>query len=282
MKDYINTWKISKESVLSGENHFLAEVKDWTPYVTEIPPIHNHIFTEIEFIAEGKCDQEINGHFIECQTGSLFLMFPHDVHQFVQFREKTRIYSLCFADDVLPRELLDLLFKKSASLYTQLTGNALSNIQNCFEKLLQENKNSRLCRNLLIKNYISEIVVEILRQADDLSFSISNPTLRSALTYIRENFKESLSLEQLAQKSHLTPQYFCKLFKNNLNISFHEYVRNIRLDYAMMLLSTTEMNVTEVCIESGFNSLSNFTKNFKERFQISPKEVRYAKPKSDK
>ena len=279
MERYINTWNISREKVLHGENHFLVETEVCKAGISNIPPLHNHIFTEIELIAEGSCTQNINGHTVPCKTGSLLLMFPHDVHGFTNFTADTRIHSLCFADDVLPRELLDLLYSKNAALYAELTGTTFDDIRRCFEKLLQESKNPRLCGNLLMKNSIAEIVISLLRQSSDIPFSSSAPALRAALPYIRENFKEPLSLNTVAKWVHLSPQYFCKLFKSNFNISFHEYLRNMRLDYAMMLLTTTEMNVTEVCLESGFRSFSNFTKVFRDRYDILPKDVKAASNK---
>lgn len=274
MDKYINVWQRSRESVLHQNNHFLVTSEVREAGCTDFPSIHNHIFTEIEFISKGSCTQVINGHETKCGSGMLLFMFPQDVHHYTAFHESTKLYSLCFADDMLPGSVLDLLYTKNGALLAHLSEKDTEKIETCFKKLLKENEEQNLCGDLLIRAYILEIAVEILRKAKTTRFGISNPAIRKALQYIRENFKQTVTLKDLAKSVHLTPEYFCKLFKTELCISFHEYLRNIRLDYALMLLSTTSMTVTEVCLESGFSSASNFTKIFKQRFGISPKTAR--------
>lgn len=272
MSKYV-AWNTSKETVLLKENHFLVAVYHY-PSPIELPPIHNHMFTQIEFMVGGSCKQFVNGNELECTDGTILLMFPQDVHQYTEFSGNVAQYNLCFSDDMLSREVLDTMYSKNGILTAKLEDESYSRIIACFRKLINENENPGLLSSQIIRGLIQEIVIEILRYAKSVKTKTGNPVLRDALTYIRENFKHHLTLESIAKTVHLTPQYFCKLFKQELNISFHEYIRNMRLDYAMMLLKTTDKNITEICIESGFNSTSNFTKIFKSRFGITPKQIK--------
>jgi len=276
MQKYTNTWNVSKETVLQNDKHFLTMV-GYYPSHEELPPAHNHIFTQIEFVVGGNCKQILNGNKIECTDGTILLMLTQDVHQYTEFSGNVALYNLCFADDMLSREVLDIMYSKNGALLAILEGEVYDRIYMCFKKLLHENKNPDNLSSQIIRGCITEIVIEILRQAQNTNTKIGNSALRKALSYIRENFKHHLTLEDLAAKIHLTPQYFCKLFKQEIGISFHEYLRNMRLDYAMMLIKTTDMNITEICIESGFNSASNFTKIFKARFGFTPKEIKRSK-----
>ena len=271
MRKYV-AWNVSKEAVLTSENHFLVAVY-YYPSPLELPPAHNHIFTQIEFMVGGNCKQIVNGNEVECSDGTILLMFPQDVHQYTEFSGgKVSQYNLCFADDMLPQEVLDTMYSRNGVLCAKLEGESYNRIISCFRKLICENKNPGLLSSRIIRGLIQEIIIEVLRHAKSMKTKVANPALRDALQYIRENFKHQITLNEIAETVHLTPQYFCKLFKQELGISFHEYLRNMRLDYAMMLLKTTNMNITEICIESGFNSASNFTKIFKSRFGITPKQ----------
>ena len=268
-----SAWNISKETVLMKDNHFLVAVYHY-PSPTKLPPTHNHMFTQIEFIVGGSCKQTVNGNELECTDGTILLMFPQDVHQYTEFSGNVAQYNLCFADDMLHQEVLDTMYSKNGVLCAKLEKESYNRIITCFRKLIHENSNPGLLSSRIIRGLIQEIVIEVLRHAKSVKTKVGNPALRDALQYIRENFRHQITLYELSHTVHLTPQYFCKLFKQELGIAFHEYLRNMRLDYAMMLLKTTNMNITEICIESGFNSASNFTKIFKTRFGITPKQIK--------
>lgn len=273
MQKYINPWNISKETVLQKENHFLVAVY-YYPSESELPSVHNHIFTQIEFVVGGSCKQIVNGNEIDCPDGTILLMFTQDVHRYTEFNGNVALYNLCFSDDMLSQPVLDAMYSKNNVLYAKLEGESYNQILMSFRKLIRENKNTDLFSSQMIRGLIQEVVIEVLRNAKSVNTKSGNPALRDALAFIRENFKQHLTLETISKRVHLTPQYFCKLFKQELNISFHEYLRNVRLDYSMMLLKTTDLNVTEICIESGFNSASNFTKIFKSRFGFTPKQIK--------
>ncbi len=274
MKKYINAWRNSPEIVLQQKNHFLAKKEIWRPEDKPIPPIHNHIFTEIEFVSKGSCVQNVNGHTISCEAGSVVLMLSRDVHEYVSFSEETHLYCLCFADDMVPKELWDVLYTKNTAISVSLDEKNCNEMINCFERLMSEKENQQLYGKLLTQGIISEMVIRVLRCTQVHELKIGNSLLREALKFMQDNFKQPITQIDIAKHVHITPQYFSKLFKSEVNITFHEYLRNMRLDYAMTLLNTTSMSVTEVCMDGGFNSVSNFTKIFKKRFGILPKDVR--------
>jgi AraC-like DNA-binding protein len=91
---------------------------------------------------------------------------------------------------------------------------------------------------------------------------------------ILKNFKEPISVEDLAQKVNLTKAAFCRYFKTRTQKTFVEYLMQVRINHACKLLKETDMSVLEICYESGFNNLSNFNRQFKIRHTISPKQYR--------
>ncbi len=98
--------------------------------------------------------------------------------------------------------------------------------------------------------------------------------IKPALYYIRKNFNEKISLDVLAAECDMSPNYFCKLFRDVTGETPVEYITTYRLEMASeMLLSGAK--VTDVALDCGFSDLSYFIHIFKKNLGISPKQ--YAK-----
>jgi len=87
-----------------------------------------------------------------------------------------------------------------------------------------------------------------------------------------ENF--SLGTSQLRQLSGLSSEHLCRSFKKHLSTTPTAYINNLKLTYAANLLLRTDMTVTEIAFETGFDSLSYFHKRFKQSFGHTPSEHR--------
>jgi AraC-like DNA-binding protein len=72
----------------------------------------------------------------------------------------------------------------------------------------------------------------------------------------------------------MTPSAFCHYFKKYTKKTFTQYVNEVRVGYACKLLMETGMNVSEVCYQSGYNSLSRFNKCFKKIMKRTPLNYR--------
>jgi AraC family transcriptional regulator len=92
-----------------------------------------------------------------------------------------------------------------------------------------------------------------------------------------ELFGQALTLDDVAQSACLSPFHFHRTFKAVFQQTPHEYLRRRRLDRAARLLRETEAPVTEICLDSGFESLGSFSTLFRARFGASPREFRRLK-----
>ncbi len=84
-------------------------------------------------------------------------------------------------------------------------------------------------------------------------------------------------MQQLAYRS---PEHLARTFKQHLHKTPTEFVNDLRLDYAASLLAHTDREIMDVALESGFDNLSHFYRQFQRRFQTSPKQYRRAHHKS--
>lgn len=107
------------------------------------------------------------------------------------------------------------------------------------------------------------------------SRNIKNSKLLSdALSYIREHYNGSLSLESVSQKVFISPFYLSHLFKEELGITFLEYITKIRIKEAKILLKDPKLSIVAISSEVGYDDPSYFSKVFKKNTGISPNQYR--------
>ena len=89
-----------------------------------------------------------------------------------------------------------------------------------------------------------------------------NHHIQNALIYIHRNFRNSLSLNEIAEYTHVSPNYLSKIFHQTMGITYKNYYNNLRMQFAKKLLLNSQLSITEICYEIGYGSLANFTKEF--------------------
>ena len=99
--------------------------------------------------------------------------------------------------------------------------------------------------------------------------------MRSAALYVRMNFKQNPTLEDAARAVNLDPAYFSVKFHEIMGVTFKKYLNEIKLNFASKALKNNrEMSVSDICYDSGFESLSHFHREFKKKFARTPLEFR--------
>jgi two-component system response regulator YesN len=98
--------------------------------------------------------------------------------------------------------------------------------------------------------------------------------LGEAIQYIRENFNENLSLESVSQQIFISPYYLSHLFKEELGITFLEYLTRIRMEEAKKMLLDRTMTILDISNRVGYDDPGYFSKVFKKNMGISPSQYR--------
>lgn len=98
--------------------------------------------------------------------------------------------------------------------------------------------------------------------------------INKACKYVMENFQGEISLDDVVDIVGLTKAAFCRYFKKVTGKTFFTYVKEYRIGHACKLLMETNLNVTEVSYKCGFNTISNFNKQFKTIMGTNPSTYR--------
>lgn len=93
-------------------------------------------------------------------------------------------------------------------------------------------------------------------------------------SYIDHSYDQDINLEQLAKLHYINDKYIGRLFKKQLGLTFHEYLNEIRLNHAELLLQTSEKNITQIALDVGFQNIPYFNRVFLKKHGISPSQFR--------
>ena len=94
------------------------------------------------------------------------------------------------------------------------------------------------------------------------------------ISFIEDNLRASLELEQLARKAHLSKFHFCRIFKQHIGMNPMKFVTALRIERAKELLGRSDLTVSFVANEVGFKDLSNFIRQFKKITGVTPTTYR--------
>ncbi len=243
------------------EERFISKGEYFSP--------HWHDYFELEIVLAGEGEHIYNNTKYMLSRGSIYLMSYYDFHE-LSAKGDMQILKLQFNENVLPKSLNDFLFLSRNRFCCSVNENEMLHIINLFDILKREEKQAGLFSEMLIKNFIAEIIITVIRNSSQNENTLIPSLLQNAVAYIRNNFREPLSLELLAEHCNVTPNYLGVQFTKKMGISFSDYLNNVRLRYACNLLDSTDLTVKEIAFASGYNSVEHFGYTFKKLLGDSP------------
>lgn len=92
--------------------------------------------------------------------------------------------------------------------------------------------------------------------------------------YIEHNYDKGITLAQVALQFNISYTHLSKLFKQQFNMPFIDYLTNVRMNKAMNLLSVTPLNIQEIAARCGYDNVFHFSRAFKKRFGAAPSHLR--------
>lgn len=255
------------------------------PYV----PLHWHPEFEISYVFKGTGEFRCDDQTFLADAGDIVIVLPNKLHSIypvgdsdvvydtVVFNEsmisgtgEDRAYLECLSQFSMDDSYLPLPITKNHPDYSALKKSVIR-IMEC----ARENKAEKdlLLRLELLKVFWILIKNEDLHHRHD-SFLSPMESIRSSIEYIRSHYENNISIEQLADISHLSQSYFMSMFKKATDISAIEYVNQVRVQAVCRKLIESELTVSQAAFSSGFNNLSNFNRQFVRFTGMTPWQYR--------
>jgi two-component system response regulator YesN len=121
-----------------------------------------------------------------------------------------------------------------------------------------------------IGNALNDFIEQVYSTQDNGRVSQIKP----AIDYIKRNYREPITLNDVAKAAHLSVSRLSHVFKEQTGLTIVDYLTKERIEYAKELLISTNKNCTEICFDSGYNNQSYFTRTFKEVVGTTPRNFR--------
>ncbi|MBV7504362.1 AraC family transcriptional regulator [Bacillus sp. sid0103] len=243
--------------------------------------LHKHSFFEICYIVSGKGIYIENGQEFPLSAGTLFVSRPQIKHKIISQED---LYILFVAFEPIYEESSQAgkeLFQRLSTVEPFLiTFEDEALIALMWKVLLMQAQHStNYIHDTLISPSCS-LIVSLAEQflkdndpAKDLKNQpVSTTLVHRAKLYIRDNLSQPLRLKDVADNLHISSRHLSRLFTEELGVTFTQYVRNERINLATILLSTTDLSIKSISVETGFETVHYFTTVFKEVIGVTPGE----------
>jgi AraC-like DNA-binding protein len=250
-----------------------------------VPYFHNrwHYHPEIEllYIEKGTGTQFVGDSIQRFSEGDIILIGSNLPHYWrcdeMYFQSSPDIRAEATVVHFLPNfwseKFLDLPENKkikelfeTAKRGVSIEGNLKAPLVKILKQMLGASETERIilllkALTLIIssqKNIIlSSVGFENVLQQDE------KDTINKIYAYSLAHFKEKILLEEIAAIAHISPNSFCRYFKTRTRKTYSRFLQELRIGYVCKQLIETDLTLTQVCYDSGFNNLTNFYKCFK-------------------
>ena len=249
---------------------YFEEVKTGVP---AMPYTHYHSSYELYYLEAGKRDYLVEDKFFTISAGDFVLIKPNILHR------TNGGYSL--------RTLVGF---SPAFLQKTYTPSAAKHIVKCFDNVLispPEEMQGEL-KGLLHSlskdsnpiDFASDLGVLLRKLSKCSSDNHYDKRMSTIIKFINQNYPEIRSIEEVADRLHISKYYLCRLFKDATGTTLIDYINTIKVKNACKFLETTNKDMLEISQICGFNSSAYFSNVFKKIMKDSPSEYRQKQRKS--
>lgn len=120
------------------------------------------------------------------------------------------------------------------------------------------------------RNWLTASISTFMEETENRNSERAVSTIELAKQYIEANLSEDLSLEAVGAKVFLSPKYLSKLFKEEMGVTYTDYVTSRRMEQAKVLIENNNMTIDRVASSVGYGTTAYFIKRFKEMYGCTP------------
>ena len=237
-------------------------------------PGESHPMAELTYVDQGSLHSVAEGQDLLLKQGDLVIYGPGQWHmQYADIGVAPRFVTISF--ELGGMELSPLLNRKFT---------APQNVVSVLQNMLREQERMDAYSNDIILSQLNLLLLLLLRESaapkgaklqTSNAIHSENEIIRQAQQYISSHIREKLSVPLVARQVDVSPSYLTALLDKNLQISPGEYIRRIKLQESKQMIRENNLNFTEIAAELQYSTVHHFSRQFKEKFGITPTE--YAK-----
>ena len=249
-------------------------------------PVHWHDEFEIIYVRSGFLTVSISGESYIGKTGEAFVVSPGNLHLMGSQTGTVDYYTFLFplkyisfrTDDMLDEKLLEPLNSGHLMICPRVKDTAKELCEQLIKiyEAKKDESESKITTQVGTKIILLQFILEMWKKG----FVIENDTSgrniveKEMVSYIQQNFTGKISLREFGEQFHLSEKYISRYFKEHFHITLSQYVTYLRLEHAKQLLQDTDIPVTDVAMQSGYQNVSYFIRSFQKAYAVSPLKYR--------
>jgi AraC-like DNA-binding protein len=246
-------------------------------------PWHNHPEYELILILGSTGTRFMGDSIAEFREHELVLIGPNLPHFWKESGQKNKnaeAFVIHFTEDFLGKDFFhlpeskrikQLLDNSRFALKFQIDGKSqfIEKIKDLFAK----KKFDKVLALLDILNAMSKTdKVEKLSNEGFVNFYTEKNSSRidRIFEYSITNFKKTIDLDTVAKLIYMSKPSFCRFFKKSTGKTYFDFLTELRIGYACKLLQESNMSIIQICYDCGYESISNFNRQFKKLLKSTP------------
>lgn len=267
-------------SAFNDSHYFLQIILNQAQFT----PPHSHNFFEIICVISGSFTHLINNQLLHFREGDAVFLRPSDFHQMIINQpEDVGILSLSVRQERITQFFKAygeyfvncLMLSKdppmfhSASKVHEYVTNAYASMSSSSAE--EKDMHINLLIGIMMQNFVTTINTAL--DSDFFSNKKEAP-LSNALMLIRRPENIIGGVVKLQELTGYSRSQLCRLMKEQTGLTPHEYIQKLRMNYAMDLVTSTNLSVASIADKIGFSSTNHFIATFKHEFSVTPSEQR--------
>ena len=249
-------------------------------------PVHWHDEFEIIYVRSGFLAVSISGESYIGKTGDAFVVSPGNLHLMGSQTGTVDYYTFLFplkyisfrTDDMLDEKLLEPLNSGHLMICPRVKDTAKELCEQLIEiyEAKKDESVSKITTQIRTKIILLQFILEMWKKGFVIENDTSgrNTVEKEMVSYIQQNFTGKISLREFGEQFHLSEKYISRYFKEHFHITLSQYVTYLRLEHAKQLLQDTDIPVTDVAMQSGYQNVSYFIRSFQKAYAVSPLKYR--------
>ena len=249
-------------------------------------PVHWHDEFEIIYVRSGFLTVSISGESYIGKTGEAFVVSPGNLHLMGSQTGTVDYYTFLFplkyisfrTDDMLDEKLLEPLNSGHLMICPRVKDTAKELCEQLVDIYMakKDESESKITTQVGTKIILLQFILEMWKKGFVIENDTSgrNTVEKEMVSYIQQNFTGKLSLREFGEQFHLSEKYISRYFKEHFHITLSQYVTYLRLEHAKQLLQDTDIPVTDVAMQSGYQNVSYFIRSFQKAYAVSPLKYR--------
>ena len=206
----------------------------------------------------------------------IFSLNPGQIITSPEFKE-VGYYLAVYVDTDFINKIFESMGGKSKVVFTNDCNIPNSGIAEMIELFIDENKKANPGCKLMLQTLSIQLAVYMIRCVKNnlLTFpqnynNCRKDNIRRTVEFIRENYYNSFSIDNLSHIANLSPYHFIRVFKAETGKTPYEFLLEIKVEKAIELIKTRKYTITEIAMICGFTSSSHFSNVFRKIKGISP------------